>query len=73
MSLGSFMLSCVTGISADVIIQESQIVVTSELGEVIVYDSKANTKYEKVRVTLVIFTYIKESILYGSREGKSDL
>lgn len=73
MSLGSFMLSCVTGISADVIIQESQIVVTSELGEVIVYDSKANTKYEKVRVTLVIFTYIKESILCGSREGKSDL
>lgn len=53
MGLGSFMLSCVTGILADVVIQESQIVVTSELREVIVYDSNANTKYKKVRVTLV--------------------
>lgn len=73
MGLGSFMLSCVTGILADVVIQESQIVVTSELREVIVYDSNANTKYKKVRVTLVTFMDIKESILNGSREGKSNL
>lgn len=66
MGLGLFMLLCVIGILVDVIIQESKIVVILELGEVIVYDFKVNMKYEKVRVILVIFMYIKESILYGS-------